>query len=825
MTIDNLAAKVRGGGRLDRAEALELYLARARRRCSAGWPTASAVASTPDGIVTYIIDRNVNYTNVCVARCNFCAFYRPVGSAEGYVLGFEEIFKKIDETIALGGGQLLLQGGHNPDLPLAWYEDLFRAVKKRYPTFRLHALSPPEVIHLSRLSRLTVPQVIERLVAAGLDSIPGGGAEILVDRVRKLLNCYSKATADEWLDVMRQAHRAGLRTTATMMYGTVESPEERLEHLLRLRELQDEDCNGGFTAFITWSYQPDHTELGGAEATGVEYLRTLAIARLVLDNFDNLQASWVTQGGKVGQLSLAFGANDMGSVMIEENVVRAAGASYCMDEIEIVRNIENAGFVPKRRNMHYELQGDPFFREQSVPRMLELAVARADGDTVAAAGDRPLCREKRRREEGAPHRPLILYHAAWVLPIAARPLRRGWVLTGRGRVVACGNGETPAFGDGTPVEITDLGEAVILPGLVNAHTHLELSWLRDRVPPGGPMPTWASRLLAVRREAASDPPGPIGEAIGEARAAGTSLVGDVTNTLAAYDLLADSALGGAVFRELIGFNAEQPEQLVANSQAQLDALMPRARLRPSIVPHAPYSVSPALFRAIARAAGDRPVSVHLAESAEEIQFLRDGTGAWRELLGRLGVWNDRWEPPACGPVEYLDRLGLVTARLLAVHGTQLGDAELAHLARAGATVVACARSNRWTGAGIPPIERFYASGVRVAIGTDSLASVEDLNLFTELAELRRLAPGVPAARSDRERHVTGGRRAWTGGGVRNSPAGNACRPDRRPDARGRRGCGRIPADWNRARCNQMARVGRFTGGSYGEPRTWLRRTQ
>jgi cytosine/adenosine deaminase-related metal-dependent hydrolase len=339
-----------------------------------------------------------------------------------------------------------------------------------------------------------------------------------------------------------------------------------------------------------------------------------------------------------------------------------------------------------------------------------------------------------------------LYRAAWVLPIVAGPLRRGWVVTGRGRVVACGSGETPALSDSTPVEIADLGEAAILPGLVNAHTHLELSWMRDRVPPDGPMPAWASRLLAVRRAAANDPPEPIGEAIREARAAGTSLVGDVTNTLAAYDLLADSALGGAVFRELIGFNAEQPEQVVADSQAELDALRPLAWLRPSIVPHAPYSVSPALFRAIARVAGDRPVSVHLGESAEEIQFLRDGTGAWRELLGQLGAWNDRWEPPACGPVEYLDRLGLVSARLLAVHGTQLEDAELAHLARAGATVVACPRSNRWTGAGTPPVERFYASGVRVTIGTDSLASVEDLSVFSELAEVRRLAPAVPAAR-------------------------------------------------------------------------------
>ena len=331
----------------------------------------------PGGVVTYIIDRNVNYTNVCVARCRFCAFYRPVGSAEGYTLGFDEIFRKIDETIALGGGQLLLQGGHNPDIPIEWYEDLFRRVKERYPDFRLHALSPPEVIHISRLSQLPVPEVIARLVRAGLDSIPGGGAEILVDRVRKILNCYNKATADEWLDVMRHAHRAGLRTTATMMYGTVETPEERLEHLFRLRELQDE--TGGFTAFITWSYQPQHTELGGVEASGIEYLRTLAMARLVLDNFDNLQASWVTQGGKVGQLSLAYGANDMGSVMIEENVVRAAGAEYCMDEFEVVRNIENAGFAAKRRNMHYDILGGPVFRERNVPRILELAVARADG--------------------------------------------------------------------------------------------------------------------------------------------------------------------------------------------------------------------------------------------------------------------------------------------------------------------------------------------------------------------------------------------------------------------------------------------------------------
>jgi cyclic dehypoxanthinyl futalosine synthase len=405
-TLAAIVAKAGAGGRLDAAEALRLY-----REAPTGvlgrLADAMRARKHPSRVVTYIIDRNVNYTNVCVARCNFCAFYRPVGHGDGYVLSFEEIFRKIDETIDVGGHQLLLQGGHNPDLPLAWYEDLFRAVKARYPDFKLHALSPSEVLHLSRLSKLSTREVIDRLIAAGLDSIPGGGAEILVDRVRRLLNCYSKSTADEWLRIMGEAHEAGLRTTATMMYGSVETDEERIEHLIRLRELQDR--TGGFTAFIAWSYQPEHTELGRSagcegEATGVDYLRTLALARIVLDNFDNLQASWVTQGGKVGQLSLAFGANDMGSVMIEENVVRAAGASYCMDEVEIVRNIENAGFVPKRRNMHYEVLGDPVFRERPVPRRLSLDVAKADddGDRIPdelAAYDARTPAARRRRAE------------------------------------------------------------------------------------------------------------------------------------------------------------------------------------------------------------------------------------------------------------------------------------------------------------------------------------------------------------------------------------------------------------------------------------------
>ena len=382
MSVESIADRVLAGARVGPEEALELYR-------DAPTSLLGRLADTirarkhPERVVTYIIDRNVNYTNVCVARCNFCAFYRPVGSGEGYVLGFDELFKKIDETLSVGGVQLLLQGGHNPDLPIAWYEDLFKGIKERYPEFKLHALSPPEILHISRLSQLSVVEVVKRLVAAGLDSVPGGGAEILVDRVRQLLNCDSKATADEWLGVMRAVHEAGLRSTATMMYGSVERPEERIEHLCRLRALQDD--TSGFTAFITWSYQPPNTELGGAEATGVDYLRTLALSRIVLGNFDNLQASWVTQGGKVGQLSLAFGADDMGSVMIEENVVRAAGAEYCMDEVEIVRNIEDAGFRPRRRNMVYDDLGGPLFRERAIPRRTELDVAREAGDDSVPA--------------------------------------------------------------------------------------------------------------------------------------------------------------------------------------------------------------------------------------------------------------------------------------------------------------------------------------------------------------------------------------------------------------------------------------------------------
>jgi len=309
-----------------------------------------------DRVVTYIIDRNVNYTNVCNAFCTFCAFYRPPRHEEGWTISAEEIEQKIRETFEAGGRQILLQGGHNPKLGIDYYEELFRRLKTTFPELWLHALSPPEITHVRKVSRLSLAETLRRLHEAGLDSVPGGGAEILVDEVRDRL-ATNKASADEWLAVMREAHRQGLRSTATMMFGHVETVEHRAAHLARLRDLQDE--TGGFTAFIGWTFQPGNTELGGTEVTTAEYLRTMAVARLFLDNIDHFQASWVTQGPHVGSASLAYGIDDMGSTMIEENVVSAAGTTFCMDEPAIARAIRDAGFTPVRRDMQYERLGPP----------------------------------------------------------------------------------------------------------------------------------------------------------------------------------------------------------------------------------------------------------------------------------------------------------------------------------------------------------------------------------------------------------------------------------------------------------------------------------
>jgi cyclic dehypoxanthinyl futalosine synthase len=305
--------------------------------------------------VTFIVDRNLNYTNVCVTDCDFCAFYRRPGDRrESYLLPKPVIYKKIEETLAIGGTGLLMQGGHHPDLGVDYYEDLFRSIKARYK-IHLHALSPPEVQHIARRSKLTIPETLSRLRDAGLDSLPGGGAEILVDRVRKII-APKKTRTEEWLDVMRQAHRLGMSTTATMMYGHVETLEERVEHMRRIRELQDE--THGFRAFISWTFQRDGNRLDGVvreedRPTSVDYLLTQAVSRLYLDNVPHIQSSWVTQGMKVGQVALAFGADDMGSVMIEENVVSAAGTTYRTTTDELVHLIRSLGKIPVQRDTLY----------------------------------------------------------------------------------------------------------------------------------------------------------------------------------------------------------------------------------------------------------------------------------------------------------------------------------------------------------------------------------------------------------------------------------------------------------------------------------------
>ena len=305
--------------------------------------------------ITFIVDRNLNYTNVCYTDCDFCAFYRrPGDTREGYLLPKPVIFKKIEETLAIGGTGLLMQGGHHPDLDIAYYEDLFRSIKQRYP-IHLHALSPSEVQHVARRSKLTIHETLSRLRDAGLDSLPGGGAEILVDRVRDAIS-PKKTTSKEWLDVMRAAHRLGMSTTATMMYGHVETLEERVEHMRRIRELQDE--LHGFRAFISWTFQSDGNRLAArvpreAQPTSFDYLLTQAVSRIYLDNLDHIQSSWVTQGMKVGQVALSFGADDMGSVMIEENVVSAAGTTHRATTDDFVRAIRALGKTPVQRDTLY----------------------------------------------------------------------------------------------------------------------------------------------------------------------------------------------------------------------------------------------------------------------------------------------------------------------------------------------------------------------------------------------------------------------------------------------------------------------------------------
>lgn len=307
----------------------------------------------PESFRTYNIDRNINYTNICTAVCDFCAFYRSPKSGEGYVLPRDVLLQKIEETTALGGEQILLQGGLHPDYKLEWYEDLLRDMKDRFPQVNIHGFSPPELFHFAKVNKLPIRTVLERLQAAGLGSIPGGGAEILVDRVRREIT-RGKVLTDDWLNVMRVWHELGGRSSATMMFGHVETLAERVEHLDRLRQLQDE--TGGFTAYICWTFQPDHTDMAHIPHAGsFEYLKTQAVSRLYLDNFQNIQSSWVTQGLKIGQLGLLFGANDMGSLMIEENVVAEAGTVHFLTLQQIRDAISELGFIPRQRNVFYQL--------------------------------------------------------------------------------------------------------------------------------------------------------------------------------------------------------------------------------------------------------------------------------------------------------------------------------------------------------------------------------------------------------------------------------------------------------------------------------------
>ncbi|MCL2760063.1 MAG: dehypoxanthine futalosine cyclase [Desulfuromonadales bacterium] len=306
----------------------------------------------PDNIVTFVVDRNVNYTNICESKCRFCAFYRDINDSDGYLLEKEEIFKKIQELVDKGGTQLLMQGGLHPSLSIEWFENLFRGIKTNFPEVQNHSLSPAEITHIASIAGLSIHDTIVRLKKAGLDSIPGGGAEILVDKVRQEIS-PKKIGWNGWSNVMKEAAGLGMSTTATMMFGSMETAEDIVEHIFRIKELQQ--AGGTFTAFIPWTYQPGNTELGGKQATGVEYLKVLALSRIILDNVPNIQASWVTQGAKMAQVSLFFGANDLGGTMLEENVVAAAGCSFRMDQNEMISIIKGAGFKAVQRTTLYKM--------------------------------------------------------------------------------------------------------------------------------------------------------------------------------------------------------------------------------------------------------------------------------------------------------------------------------------------------------------------------------------------------------------------------------------------------------------------------------------
>ena len=350
--LDNILQKAIDGERLNSDEGLALLHSNDLAKLGAA---ANAVTNRlhPESYRTYNIDRNINYTNICTAVCNFCAFYRGPKSDEGYVLPRAELLKKIGEAVKLGGEQILLQGGLHPKFKIEWYEEMLSDIKSEYPSVNVHGFSPPEIFHFTKVNNMSLEEVLSRLQTAGLGSLPGGGAEILVDRVRSEIT-RGKVMTDDWLNVMRVWHQLGGHSSATMMFGHVETLEERIEHLDRLRDLQDE--TGGFTAFICWTFQPENTDISHLPAAGSHaYLKMLAISRLYLDNFSNIQSSWVTQGLKIGQVSLQYGANDMGSLMIEENVVAEAGTVHYLTLDEIRDAITEIGFTPRQRNVHYEL--------------------------------------------------------------------------------------------------------------------------------------------------------------------------------------------------------------------------------------------------------------------------------------------------------------------------------------------------------------------------------------------------------------------------------------------------------------------------------------